>query len=440
MRVHATVAGLGATVALVAAMRHAEAGDPPPIAGLTLEKAVELAATRNERAAISDQNVVVADAAVIKARAAWLPLIAVGNANVTWKPFDVASKASTANPNLSEAAALTVTQPLFVPTAYPLFHQAKNNLIGQRERTVDDKRVLGFDTAHAYLAVLLADAVVKDAEKKLHTAKEDLDATTAQFKAQLVSINDQTRAQIELSGAVRELEQDKGALEQAYIQLEFLISAIIDRQIVPPTALIEASAIPPPTPQALLAAAWQRRPDLRSKRDDAVAAHDFASEPHLRFVPTLSAVATGLASSNGEPNNHDFDAQLALVASWSIFDGLSRDADEQSRGAQAVIADLNADALQRSVTEQIKLAIAQLVSAQAELVAAKDAATAGEKSATETSILYTRGLATALELTDANDSRFEADVALAQAQDTVAEAYLSLRQAMGLEAIGTELK
>jgi outer membrane protein TolC len=49
-------------------------------------------------------------------------------------------------------------------------------------------------------------------------------------------------------------------------------------------------------------------------------------------------------------------------------------------------------------------------------------------------------LAKAIELIDANDSRFEAEIALAQAQDTVAEAYLSLRQAMGLDALGTELK
>src|SRR5580658_7209420 len=58
--------------------------DPGAVANLTIERAVELAATRNERAAIADLNVVVADAAVVKARVALLPVVGVVNAAATW--------------------------------------------------------------------------------------------------------------------------------------------------------------------------------------------------------------------------------------------------------------------------------------------------------------------------------------------------------------------
>jgi outer membrane protein TolC len=160
----------------------------------------------------------------------------------------------------------------------------------------------------------------------------------------------------------------------------------------------------------------------------------------MRFIPTLTAQGTVLASSTGELDNHDVDAQLAVVLAWDIFDGFNRDADLESRTALAHIADLTADTLQRSVEEDIKLAIAQLVSAQAALIASKDAADQSQKSADEENILYQQGLAKAIELIDANDERFEADVAYAQALDTVAEAYVSLRQALGLDPNGTELK
>ena len=71
--------------------------------------------------------------------------------------------------------------------------------------------------------------------------------------------------------------------------------------------------------------------------------------------------------------------------------------------------------------------------------ASRGTRTAAIKSADETGTLYKQGLATALELTDANDSRFEADVGLVSAELATALAYLSLRQAMGLDPLGTEL-
>jgi hypothetical protein len=41
---------------------------------------------------------------------------------------------------------------------------------------------------------------------------------------------------------------------------------------------------------------------------------------------------------------------------------------------------------------------------------------------------------------DANDSRFTAEVNYAAAEFAMAQAYLSLRQALGLDALGTELR
>ena len=63
---------------------------------------------------------------------------------------------------------------------------------------------------------------------------------------------------------------------------------------------------------------------------------------------------------------------------------------------------------------------------------------ASRKSATETAVLYKQGLAKAIELIDANDQRFVAEVNYAEAEFTVANAYLALRQAMGLDPLGTE--
>ena len=65
--------------------------------------------------------------------------------------------------------------------------------------------------------------------------------------------------------------------------------------------------------------------------------------------------------------------------------------------------------------------------------------TASRKSADETAILYHQQLAKAIELLDANEQRFAAEVNFAVAQFAVASAYLALRQAMGLDPIGEPL-
>ena len=63
---------------------------------------------------------------------------------------------------------------------------------------------------------------------------------------------------------------------------------------------------------------------------------------------------------------------------------------------------------------------------------------AGRKNANEAAILYRQGLARALEVTDANVARFEAEVGFARSQYAVALTLLGLRSALGLDPSGKE--
>ena len=61
---------------------------------------------------------------------------------------------------------------------------------------------------------------------------------------------------------------------------------------------------------------------------------------------------------------------------------------------------------------------------------------AARKNTDETNILYREGLASALELADATQRLFEAEVAEVTARYRMALAYLSLREASGVAAVG----
>lgn len=400
-------------------------------APFTLDQAVQLALSHNERSGIAGLDVTVAEAGVAKARAAFLPVLN-ATSNATYAPFDK-------SPKDSARATATVTQPLFVASTWPLYDQARHSFAAQQAQSIDDRRQLAFDTAKAYLGVLLADEVVKAAEKKLETAKADVADTDAQVKAQLASSNDVTRAQISLSSGVRELAADQGQLDAAYVQLELLVNGRVPRSLDRPAALLAASEKPLPAIDTLVAASVKTRPDLAARKQSALAAHDFAREPRYRFFPTLSAQAQGQYSSGGTQSGHDVDGTLSLVLGWNIYDAGVRSADERSRDASAEIADLETAALVRTIDAQVRSAAAQLTASQAALAAARDAVTASQKSAQETAILYHQGLAKAIELVDANEQRFLSEVSLAEAEFSLASAYFALLQAMGRGPLDVEV-
>jgi outer membrane protein TolC len=431
---------IGTAIVAVAAMgplAHGQSAPPsaqttpaatPGVHGLTIEQAIQLALTRHERSRIADLNVTIAEAGVAKARSAFLPtLSANGNDTLHWR-----GQANTAN------GAITVNQPLIEPTAWPLYSQAKHELSATRAQTVDDKRVLAFDAAKAFFSVLLADEVLQAARRKLETSRADVADTNAQVKAQLVSSNDVTRAQIDLASSEREVASDQGQLDQAYVQLALLLNERIAGDLAVPQALLTAGVRPLPGADHLVDQSLSARPDLRARKDLALAAHDFAREPRMRWFPSLGFTGQFTVNSRATdaPADDHTDATLALTASWVLYDAGERYADARSRDAQAAIADLTTDNLIRTIDAEVRTAAVALQSAQQQLIAANDAMIAARKSADETAILYHQQLARAIELLDANDQRFTAEVNDAVAQFSVATAYLALRQAMGLDPIG----
>jgi outer membrane protein TolC len=282
--------------------------------------------------------------------------------------------------------------------------------------------------------------VMVAAKRRQDSATASLTDTQARVQAQLSSSNDATRVQIDVASATRELEVDRGNLENSYIELAYLMNAPVPRELQTPDNLLVAAKRTLPKLDQLVKIAIANRPDLASKRHLAAAAHKGAEEPLLRLVPTLGVGGQVQVTSNPAVPGRWNDESAALTLTWTIYDAGVRYADKHSRDANAEIADLNVRALVRGVDSQVRSAVVSLQSAQATLAAAEQTTTAAQQSAEETEILYRQGLAKAIELVDANDQRFLADVQKVSAQYQVGLAYLALRQALGLEPSGPEIR
>jgi outer membrane protein TolC len=402
--------------------------------GLKLEDAVHLALQNNERAKKAPLRVEVAESQVARARDAFFPtLIATGSS--VYHP-------ATKGPNTSSSGALTLTQPLLNPSAFPQYSQQVHNRESELWGSVQDKRQLAFDTAKAFIQTLTAEGVLHSAQRKLDAAKLNLETSQARAQAGLSSTNDVTKAELQLATSQGQIASAQGNVYRAYIALSFLVGQRVEGPLAPPDTTTHAAQHFEQAPsnqvktalerhERAVAAAEERRPDVRSLHEKNASLEASAREPFYRLIPSLSASGQLRFVPDPLANEKALDEQASLNLTWQVFDAGLRYADRDQRVAQLESSRLDEKLLRRSVQNDIELALATLHAARENFTSAQSATVASQKNSDETAVLYQQGLATAFEVSDANDKQFDAEVTQAAAQLAMEQAYLDLRDALG---------
>ncbi|HTQ04564.1 MAG TPA: TolC family protein [Polyangiaceae bacterium] len=409
--------------------------------GLKLEDAVRLALQNNERAKKAPLRVDVADAQLDRARDAFFPTLTFSGASTYHPPAN-----DVKGPNPTNNGTLTLSQPLLNPSAFPQYSQQSHNRASEAWGSVEDKRDLAFDTAKAFITALTTDGVLSSAQRKLDAAKLNLETSQARAQAGLTSTNDVTKAELQLATSQGQLASAQGSVQRSYIALSFLVGQKVTGPLVPPDNTTKSaqefeqhrgsqvrSALE--RHERALAAAQDRRPDVRSLREKNAGLEASAEEPLWRLVPSLSV--SGQVRGDPQPLGTEkaLTEQASLNLTWQLFDSGLRYADRKQRLAQLESSRLDQKLLERSVANDIALALASLRSARDNYNAAVAAVGASEKNSEETTILYKQGLATAFEVSDANDQRFNAEVTQEAAKLMMEQAYLDLRNALGFGPI-----
>jgi len=392
---------------------------------LTLERAIELALTRNERAAIADARVDAAEARVRRARAFFFPELNLA-ANYTYR---TASDRNASGGN-TLANTATVTSTLFDARAFPLYRQARLSLEATQFQSEEDKRLLTFESADAYVTTLSFEAFALAARRRRDFARASFEDARARFEAGLVSSNDLTRAELELATADRELTIAQGNTQSALLQLENLLVADIEpplRYVAAPNeaALLEADV------RALIDRAVTNRLDLRARERQARALDQFASEPDKRFIPTLGLLGQYRKTEEDNANGGNDVGLLSVTMNWPVFDGGDRRAERAERLALAREAQLIFDSTRRRIGLEVSDAALAVAREQAATELASTAVRIATRNAEETQELYRQGLASALEVADSNLRLFEAEVAEVRARYQLSIAQLDLRAATG---------
>jgi outer membrane protein TolC len=410
---------------------------------LTLDEAVKLALERNERSRATQEDVIAANARVAQARSFFLPSVT-STSTYNRRPFErriivdgnevVIQRLN----GLSETMSLNMT--LFDARSLTSLAAVKAQRNASVAAAAEDRRQLAFEVSQAFLATLGTSQVQEASARRFVFARQNLEAAKARFAAGLASVNDVTRAELEYATAEVGTTQVKGQVETSTLQLGYLLDApeAVRGPLVVPEFLIEAAAAEAADAEALIEEALARRLDIGSLRWMASSQRALAKVPLLGFLPSLSAsgryVFTNEAGFSGRTSTWNLGATLT----WSLFDGGARFGQNRERKALARLADLDHQAAIRQVDVQVRQALVSLANQRASLRQATVAHGVAKKNAAETTELYRQGLASALEVADANVRLFEAEVALVQERYGLGVAFLNLEAALGLDPFGKE--
>jgi len=410
---------------------------------LTLESAIQMALTRNERSLAADQSNIAAQARVSEARAYFLPQInALGV--YTRRPFQVVREFQGQEIAVQKYNALSgvisLNLVVFDSLGIPTYRGAKYERDAQRYASADTKRQLAFEVSNAYIMTLGIDQVLEASRHRFDYSKQALDAARARYKAGLVGVNDVTRAELEVATAELGITQSKGQVDTTYLQLGFLLDEedMTGKKLQVPDVLIQAAEERELPVTGLIEEAQNRRLDLNSLRSYALAQHALSLTPTLSWFPSLALTGqyryTNESGLTGRSTNWNVGATL----SWALFDGFYRNGQHTEYKALASLADLNVKGNMRQVEVQVREALVSLDNQRAVFRQARVAHEVAMKNATEIAELYRQGLASALQVADANVALFVAEVGFVRERYGLGVAFLNLESALGLDPFGKE--
>ena len=410
-------------------------------APLTIDEAVRLAVTRNERALASGERLAAAEARVTKARAFFFPDVEVSGA-WTHRPYERTTTVGGESVVLSKydafSSTFTAKQVVFDARAFPLLKQTRSERDAARFEAAEQRRLVAFDASAAFLMALGYQQVAAAADRRVELARQTLADARARFDAQIASSNDVTRAELEVASAEREATRAHNEEETSRLALANLLVAPVPASLEVPTRLLA----PPPElgggDAGLVEKARALRFDVAAQKKRAEALVWYAKEPASRFLPSLVGRADGRWTNEAGLSGRNTTWTYGIDLSWSLFDSTISIADTRERKALARASSLEAQLIERSVELDVKTALANLANARAAVAQAGVALEAARKNATETSTLYREGLANALAAADANQSLFEADVARTRELYALGAAVLDLYAAQGLDPEGKE--
>jgi outer membrane protein len=408
-----------------------------PVQQLSLRDAEALAVKNHPQVLASQAIYQRANQIIIQARSAYYPAL---NGEVTGAQANLNSRMGAGvlnDPRLFNhfGSGLSLSQ-LITDSGRTQNLVANAKLQAQASR--EDYRATRYDVIlgadQAYYEVLLAQQLVKVAQKTVATRQVVVDQVTQLFKNQLKSQIDQSFAEVNLTDAKLMLLRAQDRLAAAYASLaqalgtQQAVEYQLTEEPMPPA--------PPASPESLLQQAFQNRPELASLRLQESADQKFVYAERDLKRPTVSLTAVGGALPYINPGNANADIPAGYEAAAvnvqiPVFNGHLFSARRQAAEYQLQATNQRVRDLQNRIASDVRTNFERAKTSFQAIGATEELVKQANLALDLAQGRYNLGLASIVELTQAQLGQTQAEVENVNARYEYQEAYSALQYTLG---------
>jgi len=444
---HRGIARAGLGLALILFSGTPVAAEDEPV--LTLERAIAIALEQNRELEAADARLGAAAAGFDEARAERLPRLGLaavvqrtdnpvlvfsnllGQESFTAENFAL-DRLNRPDPLSNWKTRLAVTQPLWtggrlgnaIGTAELQRDAADSGREAARQRVIHG-------VIEAYTAAVLADHELDVAREALETARAHVEWVRDLWQSGLVVESDVLQAEVRVSEVEELVIRAESGVEISRAALNLALG----RDLATPVSLPADVELGPPAADldldALVAAAGDRRPDLRAARQLTGAAGRRVDGERAGRRPEIGLEASWEANAEDFFGADGDNWALTVGFQLDLFDGHRRRARVQRADQQRREAEARAALLAESVGLEVRRAASQLQAARQRLEQGARGVTLAERSLEIVEDRYREGLTVLTELLDAQNALTRARLRQLGARRDVLLARASLDLATG---------
>ncbi|HET8541057.1 MAG TPA: TolC family protein [Anaeromyxobacter sp.] len=322
----------------------------------------------------------------------------------------------------------TARIPLLAPSSWWDVAAAREVARGAGATLEATRRNLRAAFAQAAHASRAAEELVAASEAAVKSAAELERSAARRVAAGTSPPLDRLRAETDRTARESDLAQARANVERSRLALGVLLGRDRPVRVVAPDVAAPADAA---SPEALGRAALAARPEVAAQRAQVAAAEAQVRAAWARLAPQLSASASYFAQDVAFPTGEKDGWKATVDLTWPIYDGGFRYGKRRQARAQLSAARAGEEGERLAVLQEVTdasrdvaVAIERLRLAQSQRRLAADAAASARRS-------FEAGVASSLDVIDANDRLYFADVRLAEARAQLAQASVSLDRAAG---------
>jgi outer membrane protein TolC len=381
------------------------AAPAPAAAVLTIQEALRIASERNLDLKALAAQLAQADEISRKARAAYLPQVALSGAAQVQKRVDIPGFGTIQDRYLLLGQA-QATQVLVSPSLWSSIRTADRSEEATTLTIEDARRALLYGVAQAYYGAATFKRSVEVAQQLLETAQRQEKDARVRYQAGTIAKVGQLRAEIDRARAEQDLKRAQNTYESSRIAVATLLDRAPDFDVAepPPPPLAER-----PDAEQLVATALRTRRDLRAARARVDAANAARSAVHGRYFPDVQAFGNYLRQNQAGFTGLD-SWSVGLQLQWQLYDGGLRESELREATARIAEADANFRSLEARARQEVLQALIDLDSARANAAKAREQRDLAAENLRLVDVSFRAGAATPVELADATAQQRTAEL------------------------------